>query len=239
MKRTDLAPRLQALRVTVAESTAQRHLADITAALTTTSAVPARPHRPRRRLLLAAAVLTLVVPATAIAAEQADPEDALYPVKLATEWMRSPVDPWVSAHHRLDELERAIDQGAPAGVLRDRYHDAADAVAAAPERADLRRRLGEAYAFVDRSDRQGPVDTPRSDRADPLPPSTTRPAPRRHHTSEPPPDATTTHAPAGDDQRPATTTRDRPPGEDGGRTRDESHARPTSTDGSGRDRTGD
>lgn len=99
----------RALRISTSEETASAHLASIDAALATRSEV-----MPRRRRLMAAlaSLVVLGLPATAVAAEDSVPGDALYPMKRAVESVWVVFDGEIPARHRLDELERLMARGA-------------------------------------------------------------------------------------------------------------------------------
>lgn len=119
----DLRDRLGALRVEMPATTAEMHLAAIERELA--HPVVVRNVRHVRRLVAAlAASLTLLLPAAAIAADDAVPGDVLYPVKRSVEWAWSLVDSEVVVRHRLDELETVIDSGGPAAEIRARLEDA-------------------------------------------------------------------------------------------------------------------
>jgi len=127
----DIRERLGELSMEISQETAEMHLSAIAAELRSPSPIPPRRFR-RRRLpivAVAAAVLVALTAAGAVAAESAVSGDRLYPVKQATEWVRSWVDPTVPADHRIDELEELIDRRAAHEAIADQLQRAEDAVA--------------------------------------------------------------------------------------------------------------
>ncbi len=226
----DLQNRLAALRVEIDETTAQRQIAVIAAELLDPRP-PVRAARRRIRIAaLAAAAVLIALPATAVAAESAVPGDLLYPVKRATEAVRSLIDPNIEAEHRIDELEIVIERNAPEDEIQRRLTEAEEAVRESDIPADLSDRLdGVRDQLRDRSreqERQPPdtrEPTPRqdegSDRQPPVSPTTTT-IPASDSTvpvSEPPSDqdrtrgGTTTTPPESDRPRHGTSTTTEPP----------------------------
>ena len=127
----DIRERLGELSIEVSQETAEMHLSAIAAELRSPSPIPPRRFR-RRRLPIVAVAAALLVALTAggaVAAESAVSGDRLYPVKQATEWVRSWVDPTVPADHRIDELEELIDRRAAHEAIADQLQRAEDAVA--------------------------------------------------------------------------------------------------------------
>ena len=113
-------PELQAAQITIDPLTRDQHMAGIAVAL--------REHRiprvRRLRLFALAAVLILLLPVLALAAENAVPGDFLYPVKRLVEPVVAVVDRDVEARHRVTEVERLADRGAPHDVIVDHAEEA-------------------------------------------------------------------------------------------------------------------
>ena len=132
MSRNTITTRMQALRIDVDPDVEERHLASVLRELRFMPDVPVAlpvPRRAKRRLVVTvAAAFALLLPAAALAAEDAVPGDVLYPVKQSTEWVRSLVDPGIGQQHRVRELEIVIDRGAPSEVVTDRFDASVDAV---------------------------------------------------------------------------------------------------------------
>jgi len=132
MSTQSITSRMQALRVDVETDVEDRHVAAILRELRKTPAgpVPVRTSRGVRRRLVVTlvAAFALLLPAVAIAAEEAVPGDVLYPVKQSTEWARSLVDSGVAQQHRVRELEIVIERDAPIGVVADRFEASVAAV---------------------------------------------------------------------------------------------------------------
>lgn len=129
---SSITNRMQALHMDVEPDVEERQINAMLRELREAPATPVvapRLRRSRRRAVVTlAAAIALVVPAAALAAEDAVPGDVLYPVKQSTEWVRSLVDPAVPREHRVDELEIVIGRGAPIEVIRDRFDASIDAV---------------------------------------------------------------------------------------------------------------
>lgn len=126
----DIRDRMEGLRIEITPETAARHRATIEAELKSPSPIPARWVRRRRMPMVMLAVVALLglTAVGAVAAETAIRGDLLYPVKQATEWVRTWIDPNVPANHRVDELERLIDRHADADAITDQLERAEDAV---------------------------------------------------------------------------------------------------------------
>lgn len=108
----------------------------------------------QRRVAVGATAGLLLVPGAAIAAEGTTPGHPLYPLKRATEPLRSLVDPDVVARHRLEELVALLDDEAAIDRLEQALREARSAVA---DDSDLAARLAELEARLapddDASDR--------------------------------------------------------------------------------------
>lgn len=156
---TDTFPELQALRVEVAPMTRDQHLAEIGQAVQALG-----PVRPRRRWAVAwqrwvvatAAAAVLILPAAAIAADDALPGDLLYPVKRLVEPVVQLVDRDVVAEHRVEELERLVDTRPDAA--RDLLPEARNAVNEVHD-AELTDRLDAVVDSLLVSDEPDPADT--------------------------------------------------------------------------------
>ncbi|MDJ0953600.1 MAG: hypothetical protein QNJ81_07970 [Acidimicrobiia bacterium] len=140
MKR-DLRERLANLRIETDEVVAQQHLTAIGAELRDPGPIARRTTRRTRRLTLVAAAVLVLIPATALAAENAVPGDLLYPIKLVAEDVLGIVDPHIEAKHRIEELELVVDRDAPAAEIADRLLDAEQSVRDYAVPPDLLRRL--------------------------------------------------------------------------------------------------
>lgn len=155
---TDIRERLEGLRIEIAPANAAVHRAAIVVELRSPSPIPPR-RSMRRRLpvvVLAALLVVTLSAAGAFAAESAVPGDRLYPVKQATEWMRTWIDPTIPADHRIDELEALLDHRAAHEAISDQLRRAEDAVARAS--------VGDAVIdapLVDRLDRVRDLVPPR------------------------------------------------------------------------------
>ena len=128
---TDIRERLGGFGIEIAPETAAVHQGAIEAELRSPSPIPPRRLK-RRRLPVVVLTALLVVglsAAGAVAAETALPGDSLYPVKQATEWIRSWIDPTIPADHRIDELEVLLDHRAAHEAISDQLRRAEDAVA--------------------------------------------------------------------------------------------------------------
>lgn len=165
----DIEERLGELSIEVSQETAEMHLSAIAAELRSPSPIPPRRFR-RQRLpivAVAAALLVALTAAGAVAAESAVSGDRLYPVKQATEWVRSWVDPTVPADHRIDELEELIDRRAAHEAIADQLQRAEDAV------ADVS--VGDAVVDAPLVDRLDIVRDQARDVIDPVPGTTDQP----------------------------------------------------------------
>lgn len=122
----ELSSRLASLRIDMPTQTAGIHLVAIRRELVDPGPVVTPLRRtPRRRLVaVLAAVFVLLLPAAAIASDDAVPGDVLYPVKRSAEWAWSFVDPGVRARHRVEELETVIARNAPLDEVSARLADA-------------------------------------------------------------------------------------------------------------------
>ena len=111
---------LERIRVSVAEEVRERHLTAISDELRS-----ARTPRMRRfRLLAVAVAMVLVLPVLALAAEDAVPGDALYPIKRMFEPVVSLVDRDVAVDHRVREAEILLERDAEPRVIRDHVEQA-------------------------------------------------------------------------------------------------------------------
>jgi hypothetical protein len=128
-----MSDRLAGVRIEIDADTAAMHLAAIEAELLSPSPIPPRRYRRTRLPVVVVAALLLVALSAvgALAAETAVPGDRLFPVKQATEWVRSWVDPGLSAEHRVDELEALIERRAAHEAIADQLQRAEMAVSAA------------------------------------------------------------------------------------------------------------
>lgn len=174
--RNDPMKRLASVyRVEIDPKVEERHLAEVSTALRL-APPPAPPglvgRRRRTATALAAAALVLAPAAMAVAAEEAIPGDALYPVKQVTERIRTLVDDDIVATHRVEELERLIKENASFDVIDDTAGRAAVAVSELDEPGELGARLERAREGVrDRDqirDSEGPDPAlPDSETAEP------------------------------------------------------------------------
>ena len=106
---------LERIRLSVGEEVRERHLTAIADELRS-----ARTPRMRRfRLLAVAVALVLALPVLAIAAEDAVPGDALYPIKRMFEPVVSLVDRDVAVDHRVREAEILLERDAEPRIIRD------------------------------------------------------------------------------------------------------------------------
>jgi hypothetical protein len=125
-----MSNRLAGIHIEIDADTATMHLAAIEAELLSPSPIPPRRYRrPRLPVVVVAALLLVALSAVgALAAETAVPGDRLFPVKQATEWVRSWVDPGLPAEHRVDELEALIERRAAHEAIADQLQRAEAAV---------------------------------------------------------------------------------------------------------------
>jgi hypothetical protein len=102
-------PELEQIRITVDETTRDKHLVAVGTALR------AREHgsRGRGRVLALALVLALLVPVMALAAESTVPGDFLYPIKRAVEPIVQVFDSDAPAQRRVREVEVLFERDAP------------------------------------------------------------------------------------------------------------------------------
>lgn len=122
-----------AITYELAPDTRQAHMTSIETALAdlplSDSATRPRNVRVRRWVVgLATAAASLSPVGVAVAAEQSLPGDTLYQAKLATETIRSVVDPLVSARHRISELEALMELEAESSTIRAALTAAWDSV---------------------------------------------------------------------------------------------------------------
>ncbi|GEM_PF-3039290 len=143
MRRDELAERLRrAYRVEMDPDTAARHLSVVSARLGTAQASRPGGGRFRRRVAALAAALAVTLPGgLALAAEGTVPGDVLYPVKLATERVRSIFDAAVTAEHRLEEVETMLERDVPLDRVVGHLDVARDAVDDMAEGEELQDRL--------------------------------------------------------------------------------------------------
>lgn len=74
----------------------------------------------RRLALAAVAASVLLLPAMAIASDDAVPGDLLFPVKTSVESIWQIVDPEIVGRHRVEEVEQLIQREAPAETIAER-----------------------------------------------------------------------------------------------------------------------
>ena len=179
--------RLADIRIEIDADTATMHLAAIGTELLSPSPIPPRRHRRTRLPVVVVAALVLVALSAvgALAAETAVPGDRLFPVKQATEWVRSWVDPGLPAAHRVDELEMLIQRRAAHEAIADQLQRAEAAVRDAIDAATVDQPV------VDRLDRAW----------DQVPPAVTDP--ERDLSDEPPPDDPPAHDEPGESPLPS------------------------------------
>lgn len=135
---TETIDALAALGTEMPRDVRVRHRSEIAAALR--DAAPIVRRRSRRRGFRVAAIsgLLVVLPVgMAVAAEDALPDDVLYPVKLATEPLIAFVDDDIVATHRVDELTRIL----AADATLDRVMNASFAAGEAVDELPLDHRL--------------------------------------------------------------------------------------------------
>ena len=152
--------RLADIRIEIDADTATMHLAAIGTELLSPSPIPPRRYRRTRLPVVVVAALVLVALSAVggLAAETAVPGDRLFPVKQATEWVRSWVDPGLPAAHRVDELETLIQRRAAHEAIADQLQRAEAAVRDAIEAATVDQPV------VDRLDRAWDQVPPGGDR---------------------------------------------------------------------------
>ena len=113
-------PQLDSVRISVGDDVRERHLTVIVDELRS-----ARKPRVRRfRLLAIAVALVLALPVIALAADDAVPGDALYPIKRILEPVVSLVDRDVEVDHRVREAEALLERDAEPRVIRDHLEQA-------------------------------------------------------------------------------------------------------------------
>jgi len=135
------AERLQdAFTITVDASTSARHHAAIADAIRTVGVPPpATPARWRMRIpALVAAAMAVAPVGAAVAAENTNPGDLLYPVKRIVEPIRSIFDSDIAATHRIEELARIVDSPADIDRIPIAVSDARDALFDLPPDSSLR-----------------------------------------------------------------------------------------------------
>jgi len=155
--------RLQdAFVITMDAQTAARHEATIVEALRAAD-VPVVASPPRWRLRVPALVAAAMVVApvgAAVAADNANPGDVLYPVKRIVEPIVSIFDSDVVASHRIEELTYIVDEPAEIDRVPAAVSDARDAVSDLPPDHALR---GEFDVITDRVPDHRVVDQPVTD----------------------------------------------------------------------------
>ena len=117
-------PELDQVKITVSESTRERHRSTIVSALRAHS----RDRRGRGRVFAFALVLVLLVPVLALASQEAVPGDLLYPIKRLVEPVVQSFDEDASVEHRVRELEVLFERDAPIGVIDHQIDVARDVV---------------------------------------------------------------------------------------------------------------
>lgn len=142
---TDPMQRLaSAYRIEIDPTVEERHLAEVSTALRHAPLPESSGRiglRRRRGWALAAAALILAPAAIAVASEGTVPGNALYPVKQVTERIRVPLDEDIVATHRIEELERLIEQDASPDLIDETAGRAAVAVSQLDDPDELGPRL--------------------------------------------------------------------------------------------------
>lgn len=167
----------------VADEHKERRRAQLAAAVEEAALRPSPVARTRRRFsVVAVTAALLALPAgVALAAENALPGEALYPVKRVTETVRSWVDDDIVAEHRVDELEELLAAGAPNDRITDQVDRASTEVDRLRSDHVLQGRLAAALRDVavggdvrrDGTDHAGPpVSTPRDRQTETTVPTT-------------------------------------------------------------------
>ncbi|MFV1961782.1 MAG: hypothetical protein ACC658_08090 [Acidimicrobiia bacterium] len=145
-------PEMDRVRLTVDETTRQRHLGSINSAIRATTAP-----RPRRLRFLAVGIaILLLLPVIALASEGSVPGDFLYPVKRAVEPIVEVFDVDVAAERRVEEVEILLDRQAPTDVIHSHIDEAREAVT--DHWSELSDRIDVVVAELDRREPQ--VDGP-------------------------------------------------------------------------------
>ncbi|GMR02084.1 MAG: hypothetical protein BMS9Abin20_0410 [Acidimicrobiia bacterium] len=155
--------RLQdAFMITMDAQTAARHEATIAEALRAADLpVVASPSRWRLRIpALVAAAMVVAPVGAAVAADNANPGDVLYPVKRIVEPIVSIFDSDVVASHRVEELAHIVDEPAEIDRIPSAVSDARDAISDLPPDHALR---GEFDLITDRVPDHRIVDQPVTD----------------------------------------------------------------------------
>lgn len=106
-------PKLDQIRITVDETTREKHLSAVGSALRARGQVS----RKSGPVLALALVLVLLVPVMALAAENTVPGDLLYPIKLAIEPVVQAFDNDAPAQRRVREVEALFERDAPDEVI--------------------------------------------------------------------------------------------------------------------------
>lgn len=216
--------RLAGLHIEIDEAVESRHLDAVAQELRHPSAtVRFKPARRIKVATLVAGAILMVLPAAALAAEDAVPGDLLYPIKRATERVWLIVDPNIDAKHRIEELETVVDREAPADEVGDRLTDAEQTVRNRDVPTDLLDRLDTVRDRVSTDDNDDtPQEPETTDSRDgsatdrvtttTTPPTTTSSLPPRDR-PEPTTTTSTTEPPPSTDRPPrdATTTTTHPP----------------------------
>jgi len=214
--------RLQdAFMITMDAQTAARHDATIAEALRTADVlVVASPSRWRLRIpALVAAAMVVAPVGVAVAADNANPGDVMYPVKRIVEPIVSIFNPDFVASHRVEELAHIVDEPAEIERIPLAVADARDAVSDLPPDHSLR---GEFELITDRVPDHRLVDDPVTDvTSDQVPPDDEIPTNGRSDvvtpTDERPTDGATTDTTEPEIVERTTTTQgsaERPPPED-------------------------
>lgn len=144
-------PELEKLQTSMDVETAGQQQRSVRAAIVTAGPVDARRWWAHSGRWLAGLVVGLGVlaPATAFAADSAQPGDLLYPVKKAVEPILGWFDDDVAAQHRVEELEEVVNDTSRTDEIDEGLvRDAVDAVAET-DSPELNVRLGEVLDTID------------------------------------------------------------------------------------------
>ena len=157
-----------AYRIEVDPETRNRHLAAVHEAVVSAPALRSgsRFGLRRRAAAVAAAIVVAAPVGMAVAAENAVPGDALYPVKELTERVRLMIDPRIEAMHRVDEAERLVARRAPRREIRRAIDRAESATAQLDDPDLLVTRLGRIRERALQEERETSVNGPQTDRSD-------------------------------------------------------------------------
>lgn len=140
---TALFPELDQVRVVVDRGTRDRHIDAMRAAISET----ASPRSRRRRFLVVAVALMLLMPVLTLAARDAVPGDFLYPVKMALDPVTDALGLRAGAESRIGEVEAMVDRRMDTALIRKHADLAIDRLVA-EERA-----IEERLALVARLER--------------------------------------------------------------------------------------